>query len=230
VRSAKGKCPAGPAREIRAAAADNGSPVTILLFEARNRPLRPTEQCVESHPQIRDCQTIREVEEASTMTAHQQDADWSVAEELAQADESALYHHCELNYTPPDSGADRAADSRALIAQLPGGLAAEITSALGAGGTDIRCARDPKPATATSGRPDGLLSGSRRFAPHGLPRLDRGALRGRPCSRRSSDVGRHVPMQAKTPATHRCFQRGSARRRRSRRAVTVSRSSCLDRK
>jgi hypothetical protein len=44
------------------------------------------------------------------MTEHQQDAEWSVAEwhgeELSQADASALYHHYELNYTPPttDSG------------------------------------------------------------------------------------------------------------------------------
>jgi hypothetical protein len=28
-------------------------------------------------------------------------------EELSQADESALYHHCELNYTPPDTESGR---------------------------------------------------------------------------------------------------------------------------
>ena len=28
-------------------------------------------------------------------------------EELSQADESDLYHHCELNYTPPDTQSGR---------------------------------------------------------------------------------------------------------------------------
>ncbi len=66
------------------------------------------------------------------MTEHQQDAEWNVAEwhgkmlvdrdgerfdklqdveqhgeELSQADESALYHHYELNYTAPNTESGR---------------------------------------------------------------------------------------------------------------------------
>lgn len=45
------------------------------------------------------------------MNEPQQEVEWNVAEqhgeELSQADESALYHHFELNYTPPNTDSGR---------------------------------------------------------------------------------------------------------------------------
>ena len=53
-------------------------------------------------PQVDDLQVVvtkKQVRSAPDIEMH--------GEELSQADESTLYHHFELNYTPPDTESGR---------------------------------------------------------------------------------------------------------------------------